>query len=147
MRGSSSVEHSWVAERKRTDMALKYCQSHKCHTYDTKDRKRGSKDNRKNQTRRRSSFYYGGGNFCSMNCYNDWADQFMDRAIDQVSGRLNEPLTLEPKNAWIKERYNYDYSKGGYQNMRWRNVATGMEIEISRDDWSNPNLAEPTTYN
>ena len=31
--------------------------------------------------------------------------------------------------------------------MRWRNVATGMEIEISRDDWSNPNLAEPTTYN
>ena len=35
-------------------MALKYCQSHKCHTYDTKDRKRGSKGNRKNQTRRRS---------------------------------------------------------------------------------------------
>ena len=28
-------------------MALKYCQSHKCHTYDTKDRKRGSKGNRK----------------------------------------------------------------------------------------------------
>jgi hypothetical protein len=25
-------------------MALKYCQSHKCHTYDTKDRKRGSKE-------------------------------------------------------------------------------------------------------
>jgi hypothetical protein len=24
-------------------MTLKYCQSHKCHTYDTKDRKRGSK--------------------------------------------------------------------------------------------------------
>jgi hypothetical protein len=23
-------------------MTLKYCQSHKCHTYDTKDRKRGS---------------------------------------------------------------------------------------------------------
>jgi hypothetical protein len=47
-------------------MTLKYCQSHKCHTYDTKDRKRGSKDNRTNQTRRRSSFYYGGGNFCSL---------------------------------------------------------------------------------
>ena len=64
-------------------MALKYCQSHKCHTYDTKDRKRGSKGNRKNQTRRRSDFYYGGGNFCSLNCYNDWADHFMDRAIDK----------------------------------------------------------------
>jgi hypothetical protein len=128
-------------------MALKYCQSHKCHTYDTKDRKRGSKDNRKNQTRRRSAFYYGGGNFCSMNCYNDWADQFMNRAIDQVSGRLHEPLTLEPKNAWIKESYNYDWREGGFQNMRWRNKATGLEVEIPREDWSNLNLAEPTTYN
>ena len=73
-------------------MALKYCQSHKCHTYDTKDRKRGSKGNRVNQTRRRSDFYYGGGNFCSLNCYNDWAEEFMDRAIDQVSGRITEPI-------------------------------------------------------
>ena len=75
-------------KQKGQKMALKYCQSHKCHTYDTKDRKRGSKGNRKNQTRRRSDFYYGGGNFCSLNCYNDWADDFMDRAIDQVSGRI-----------------------------------------------------------
>ena len=33
-------------KQKGQKMALKYCQSHKCHTYDTKDRKRGSKDNR-----------------------------------------------------------------------------------------------------
>ena len=72
---------------------LRYCQSHKCHTYDTKDRKRGSKGNRKNQNRRRSAFYYGGGNFCSLSCYNDWADDFMNRAIDNVSGRIVEPIT------------------------------------------------------
>ena len=77
---------------------LKYCQNHKCHTYDTKDRKRGSKGNRVNQTRRRSEFYYGGGNFCSMNCYNDWASDFMDRAIDQVSGRITEPYILKEEN-------------------------------------------------
>ena len=52
---------------RKDKMTLKYCQSHKCHTYDTKDRKRGSKDNRTNQTRRRSEFHYGGGNFCSLN--------------------------------------------------------------------------------
>ena len=91
-------------------MALKYCQSHKCHTYDTKDRKRGSKGNRKNQTRRRSSFYYGGGNFCSMNCYNDWANDFMDRAIDQVSGRLVEPKILTEENAWRKS-YRYSWNR------------------------------------
>ena len=128
-------------------MALKYCQSHKCHTYDTKDRKRGSKGNRVNQTRRRSHFYYGGGNFCSLNCYNDWAIDFMDIAIDSVSVRLHKPISLEPKNAWKKERYNYDWRLGEYQNMRWRNMATGLEIEIPRDDWTNSNLAEPTTYN
>ena len=55
-----------------------------------------------NQTRRRSDFYYGGGNFCSLNCYNDWADDFMDRAIDQVSGRITEPITLTEENAWRK---------------------------------------------
>jgi len=50
------VEYSTQSEREDR-MALKYCQSHKCHTYDTKDRKRGSKGNRKNQTRRRSGFW------------------------------------------------------------------------------------------
>ena len=24
-----------------------------------------------------------------MNCYNDWAEEFMDRAIDSVSGQIN----------------------------------------------------------
>ena len=51
---------------------LKYCQGPKCHTYDTKDRKRGPKDNKRNETRRRSSFYYLGGNVCSMKCQDDW---------------------------------------------------------------------------
>ncbi len=46
------------------EVLMKYCQGTKCHTYDTKDRKKGSKDNKRNETRKRSSFYYGNGNFC-----------------------------------------------------------------------------------
>ena len=124
-------------------MALKYCQSHKCHTYDTKDRKRGSKDNRTNQTRRRSDFYYGGGNFCSMNCYNDWADDFMNRAIDSISGRLHEPITLSEENAWKKIR-RYNWNSGSYSfNYFWRNMATDREIQITEEEFNNqsqPNL-------
>ena len=45
---------------------MKYCQGPLCHTYDTQDRKRGPKGNKKNQTRRRSSFYYLGGNALSL---------------------------------------------------------------------------------
>ena len=127
-------------------MALKYCQSHKCHTYDTKDRKRGSKNNRTNQTRRRSEFYYGGGNFCSQNCYNDWASDFMDRAIDQVSGRINEPITLTEENAWQK-RYDYQWHRdgtGGYTMLyMWYNTITQQRIDITKQEFdtqSRPNL-------
>ena len=119
-------------------MALKYCQSHKCHPYDTKDRKRGSKDNRTNQTRRRSDFYYGGGNFCSMNCYNDWASDFMDRAIDQVSGRIVEPKILTEENAWRKRyRYSWDSNVGGnYQIIYfWENSISGRRIDITKQEY------------
>jgi len=128
LRGSSSVECSTSSER--TEMALKYCQSHKCHTYDTKDRKRGSKNNRVNQTRRRSSFYYGGGNFCSLNCYNDWADDFMDRAIDNVSGRLHEPMTLTEENAWRRVWNRLHWDDNTQPRYVERNMITGEERPI-----------------
>ena len=117
-------------------MTLKYCQSHKCHTYDTKDRKRGSKGNRVNQTRRRSDFYYGGGNFCSMNCYNDWADHFIERAIDQVSGRITEPYTLTEENAWNKRRH-WQWNPNGNTSYRylWHNMVSGQQIEISEQEF------------
>ena len=76
----------------------------------------------------------------------DWADEFMDRAIDSVSGRLHEPITLEPKNAWIKRRYNYDWREGGYQNMCWRNMATGVEVEIPKENWNDTYFPQPTMY-
>ena len=76
---------------------MKYCQGPLCHTYDTKDRKRGPKGNKVNQTRRRSSFYYLSGNACSLNCANDWFEEFGNRAVDYF-GRLTEPKKLEEHN-------------------------------------------------
>jgi len=108
-------------------MALKYCQSRKCHTYDTKDRKRGSKGSRVNQTRRRSDFYYGGGNFCSMNCYNDWAEEFMNRAIDSISGRLHEPLTLTEENAWRRVWNRNYWDDNTVPQYIERNMISGQE--------------------
>ena len=86
-------------------MSLKYCQGPACHTYTTKDRLKGNGENKTFQTRRRSSMYYGKGSFCSMNCYNDWAETFIDRAIDHF-GRLTEPKHLTEENAWVKD---YDW--------------------------------------
>jgi len=99
-------------ERKK--MTLKYCQGPLCHTYHTQDRLKGPKENKTFQTRRRSSLYYGKGNFCSMNCYNDWAEEFSDRAIDHF-GRITEPKHLTEDNAWQKT-YDWDSS---YQNRTY----------------------------
>ena len=84
---------------------LKLCQGTRCHTYCTKDRLKGTKENKTYQTRRRSSMYYGSGNFCSLQCYNDWAETFIDRAVDHF-GRLTEPKHLTEENAWVKD---YDW--------------------------------------
>ena len=81
---------------------MKYCQGTKCHTYDTKDRKKGSTDNKRNETRKRSNFYYGNGNFCSLNCQNDWFATHGNNAVNHF-GRLEHPIILTEENAWQKQ--------------------------------------------
>ena len=87
---------------------LKYCQGPKCHTYDTKDRKKGPKDNKRNETRRRSHFYYLDGNACSMQCERDWYDVYGSRALDHF-GRITQPRVMTKDNAWrVRRNYNWD---------------------------------------
>ena len=112
---------------------LKLCQGPKCHQHNTKDRLKGPKGNKTYQTRRRSSMYYGTGNFCSMQCYNDWAEIFIDRAIDHF-GRLTEPKHLREDNAWQK---TWDWS-GGYDNRNYvyRNGITKEERPLTREQYN-----------
>ena len=99
---------------------LKYCQGPSCHQYHTKDRLKGPKDNKTYQTRRRSSFYYGDGNFCAFQCYNDWFKKFGDQAINHF-GRLKEAKHLTEHNAWTKD-YDYDWRAEDNQQSNWRSV-------------------------
>ena len=71
-----------------------------------------------------------------MNCYNDWADHFMERAIAQVSGRITEPYTLTEENAWNKRRH-WDWNSSGSSRYRylWHNMVSGQQIEISEQDF------------
>ena len=113
---------------------MKYCQGPKCHTYDTKDRKRGPKGNKQNQTRRRSSFYYLGGNACSMQCQDDWFQEYGERALDYF-GRITQPIILTEDNAW-RQVWNYNYYDDNYQprpdQPRYieRNIITGEKRNI-----------------
>ena len=82
---------------------MRYCQAPKCHEYHTKDRIRGVKGDKHYETRKRSSFYYGNDNFCSLNCQNDWFNKFGDMAVDHF-GRIHEPKRTDASGAWYKDR-------------------------------------------
>jgi len=112
---------------------LKLCQGTKCHTYHTKDRIRGSKGDKHYETRRRSSFYYGNNNFCSLNCQNDWFATNGDRAIDHF-GRLREPKRVDCDNAWYK-----DYTWRGMNNHQHyiKNDLLGQKILITEQQYNN----------
>ena len=116
-------------------MSLKYCQGPDCHTYTTKDRLRGPAGSKTFQTRRRSSMYYGKGNFCSTNCYNDWAKIFIDRAIDHF-GRLTEPKHLTEENAWVK---SYDWNSNRDMIYVYRNGITNEQRPLTEEQFSDSN--------
>ena len=112
---------------------MKYCQAPLCHTYDTQDRKRGTKGNKRNQTRRRTSLYYLGGNACSMQCERDWFDTYGTRALDYF-GRITEPKKLEEHNAWRKRRHwSWNDQPDTYYSY---NLATGEERPMSEEQFN-----------
>ena len=120
-------------------MALKYCQGPKCHTYDTKDRKKGPKDNKRNETRRRSNLYYLGGNACSMRCMFDWFDVYGSRALDHF-GRITEAKVLTKDNAWRKL---YDWGRDNQHQHYVYNHLTNERRNITEQQYDNDNTIAP----
>ena len=116
-------------------MSNKLCQGPSCHQYDTTDRKRGAKGNKRNQTRTVGTYNYGSGNFCPLNCQNDWAKEYMDRAVDHF-GRLREPLVMLPENSWIKrERYSWE-NDSHVSTYYYRNICTNEERPLTEQQFN-----------
>ena len=118
---------------------MKYCQGPKCHEYKTKDRIRGVKGAKTYQTRRRSSFYYLGGNACSMNCERDWFEKFGELALDHF-GRIVEPKKTECDNAWYKFRDWRGDDNNGYYFV---NDLLGQRIPITQQQYRDESLVRP----
>jgi len=114
---------------------LKYCQGPKCHTHDTKDRKRGPKDNKRNETRRRSQFYYLGGNACDMRCEREWFEVYGSRALDHF-GRITQPRVLTADNAWSTRR-NWSYREGQSDTFYAYNHLTEERRPITEQQYDN----------
>ena len=115
---------------------LKYCQGPECHMHKTQDRIKGPKGNKTYQTRRRSSFYYGGGNFCSLWCQNQWFDKFGNRAIDHF-GRTTQAKHLTEHNAWTKTYdWDNDYNVRSYV---YRNTITKEQRPLTEAQYNDSN--------
>ena len=118
---------------------LKLCQGVKCHTYQTKDRIRGSQGDKHYETRRRSNFYYGNDNFCSLNCQNDWFNKFGDMAINHF-GRLREAKRADCDSAWYKD---YIWSRNGNHEHYIINDLLGKKIIITDEQYRDDNYKIP----
>ena len=116
---------------------LKFCQGPLCHTYYTKDRLKGSQGHKTYQTRRRSSFYYLGGNACSTRCQDDWFQKYGPRAIDHF-GRITEVKHLTEHNAWTKD-YDYNWREGTTSNYRFVNSVTKEQRPLTKAQYDDSN--------
>ena len=118
---------------------MKYCQGPKCHEHKTKDRIKGTKGDKHYETRKRSSFYYLGGNACDMRCQSDWFKLHGQRAVDHF-GRIHEPKRTGCDSAWYK-----DYVWGSNNNHRhyFINDLLGERKPITEQQYNDTNLRTP----
>ena len=119
---------------------FKYCQGPKCHEHRTKDRIRGPKGDKHYETRKRSSFYYGNGNFCDQRCMYEWFEMHGQRAVDHF-GRIYEPKRTGCDSAWYKD-YTYGYPNN--TNHCFKNDLLGQRIAITEAQYQDDNFTSPT---
>ena len=122
---------------------MKYCQGTQCHEYKTQDRIKGTKGSKSYQTRRRSNFYYGQGNFCSLNCQTDWINKHIENALNHF-GRVTEAKKVMADSAWHKS-YKYNYNNGSNSNYSHYlvNDLLGQRIPITEQQYNNKELTTP----
>ena len=116
-------------------MSAKLCQGPKCHTYKTKDRIRGSKGDKHYETRKRSSMYYGNGNFCCQTCLYDWVNKHIEHALDHF-GRTTEAKRTDCDSAWYKD---YTWGSNGNHDHYIANDLLGQRISITEQQYNNCN--------
>ena len=118
---------------------MKYCQGPSCHEYKTKDRIRGHKGDKHYETRKRTSFYYGKGNFCDQRCMYDWIDKHIEHGLDHF-GRIHEPKRTAASGAWYK---SYDWRSNGNSIHFFVNDLLGERRPITQAQYNDDSFVSP----
>ena len=122
---------------------MKYCQGPMCHQHKTKDRIRGSKGDKHYETRKRTSFYYGNGNFCDQRCMYEWIELHGQQAVDHF-GRIYEPKRTDASGAWYKSAkwISYTNNRANYDHY-FVNDLLGQRIPITEQQYDDRDLVRP----
>ena len=85
----------------------KWCQNPECPEKKNSNQIRGIKGRKYYQSNPANG--YGNGNFCTLGCYDQWSNVYMDRAIDSMGVRITEPVKVSMENAWkVDSVYSYN---------------------------------------
>ena len=123
---------------------MKYCQGPECHTYKTKDRIRGPKGDKHYETRKRSRFYSGNGNFCDQRCLYDWVNKHIEHGLDHF-GRIHEPKRKDASNAWYKAtKYHYNNGSDSTYTYSFVNDLLGERRPITQQQYQDENFTTPS---
>ena len=105
-----------------------WCQNPRCPEKKTSSQVRGTKGKRYYQSNKANG--YGNGNFCTLNCYNEWSYKYIDRASDNLGIRIEEPVKLPMENAWGKD-YKWRSNDDGGCEYNLENKLMGIKIPIT----------------
>ena len=112
-----------------------WCQNPRCPERKVSTQIRGTKGKKYYQSLKASG--YGNGNFCTLNCYNQWSDKYIDQAIDNLGVRIVEPVKLPMESAWSKN-YNYRWNNTSNENNDehyLENKLMGIKIHITEQQY------------
>ena len=116
---------------------VKWCQNPDCPDKKTSGQIRGNKGNKWYQSNRVGSYSYGGGNFCTLHCHNEWSEKYMSQAIDALNSRIHEPVKVYLEDSWFV-KYDYSWSSGDSGRYKLVNKLKGVVHIITKEQAQTP---------
>ena len=113
----------------------KWCQNPNCPDKKTSGQIRGNKGNKWYQSNKAGG--YGGGNFCTLHCHDEWSNNYMSRAIDALNVRIHEPVKVNLNDAWYVE-YKYGYNLDESNRYLLINKLKGINRVITKQQAQTP---------
>ena len=114
-----------------------WCQNPECPEKKNSNQIRGIKGSKYYQSNPANA--YGNGNFCTLGCYDQWSNVYMDRAIDSMGVRITEPVKVSMENAWkVDSVYSYNPERDSSYLYFLVNRLQNIRHPITKQQASNP---------